>query len=132
MMCECGIHETFPTPSIVYPITVLYSKVHIHNAYSLPYYRVVISGSTMEQATTDVIDVQIPHIGSLMQSGELVVDSIDVFCEKGVFDLDSTRQILLAGKAINLPANFHGEELHHMKTAEVCYKREQLLDTSMQ
>lgn len=82
-------------------------------AHSIP------SGSTMEQATTDIIDVQIPHIGKLMQSGDLVVDSIDVFCEKGVFDLDNTRRILLAGKAINLPANFHGDELHPMNAAEL-------------
>ena len=78
------------------------------------------SGSTMEQATKDVIDVQIPHISKLMQSGDIIVDSIDVFCEKGVFDLDCTQQILLAGKAINLPANFHGDELHPMNAAEVC------------
>lgn len=83
-------------------------------------YCMVISGSTMEQTTTDVIDVQIPYIGKLMESGDLVVDSIDVFCEKGVFDVDSTRQILLAGKTINLPANFHGDELHPMNAAEVC------------
>jgi len=86
----------------------------------ITYSIVVISGSTMEQATADVINVQIPHISRLMQSGELVVDSIDVFCEKGVFDLDSTRQILLAGRAINLPANFHGDELHPMNAAKVC------------
>jgi len=74
----------------------------------------------MEQATKDVIDVQIPHVSKLMQSGDLTVDSIDVFCEKGVFDLECTRQILLAGKTINLPANFHGDELHPMNAAEVC------------
>ena len=106
-------------------------RYNIYGTYIILYYCIAISGSTMEQATADVIDVQIPHIGRLMQSGELVVDSIDVFCEKGVFDLDSTRRILLAGKAINLPANFHGEELHLMKAAEVCYKQEELLDTSM-
>jgi len=76
----------------------------------------------MEQATRDVIDVQIPQISKLMQFGDLTVDSIDVFCEKGVFDLDCTRQILLAGKAITLPANFHGDELHPMNAAEVCSK----------
>lgn len=102
----CGAHSI--------PRYILYSTYHIEF-----YHSTIISGSTMEQATADVIDVQIPHIGKLMKSGDLVIDSIDVFCEKGVFDVDSTRRILLAGKAINLPANFHGDELHPMNAAEV-------------
>lgn len=47
------------------------------------------------------------------------MDNIDVFCEKGVFGLDNTRKILEAGKAIGLAVNFHGDELHPMKAAEV-------------
>ena len=47
------------------------------------------------------------------------MDNIDVFCEKGVFGLDDTRKILEAGKAIGLAVNFHGDELHPMKAAEV-------------
>ena len=108
--------------SLMYPVHIVELTLFQGTRYHIMlYYCISISGSTMEQATADVIDVQIPHIGRLMQSGDLVVDSIDVFCEKGVFDLDSTRRILLAGKAINLPANFHGEELHPMKAAEVLY-----------
>lgn len=47
------------------------------------------------------------------------MDNIDVFCEKGVFDLDSTRRILQSGKEMGLQINFHGDELHPMKAAEV-------------
>ena len=52
-------------------------------------------------------------------SGELIVDSIDVFCEKGVFDVWATRKILQAGKAAGMSANFHGDELNAMNAAEL-------------
>lgn len=51
--------------------------------------------------------------------GELQVDSIDVFCEKGVFDSDATRRILEAGKAAGMVPNFHGDELHPMGSGEL-------------
>ena len=54
-----------------------------------------------------------------MTSGQLRVDNIDVFCEEGVFNVDQTRRILRAGQAIGLDANFHGEELHCLHSAEV-------------
>ena len=54
-----------------------------------------------------------------MKNEEINVDNIDVFCEKGVFGLDETRRILEAGKAAGLALNFHGDELHPMKAAEV-------------
>lgn len=47
------------------------------------------------------------------------MDSIDVFCEKGVFDGDSTRRILEAGKAARMAPNFHGDELHPMGSGEL-------------
>lgn len=54
-----------------------------------------------------------------MSAGTLRVDNIDVFCEQGVFDLDSTRSILQAGKDLGLHMNFHGDELHAMNAAQV-------------
>ena len=56
-----------------------------------------------------------------MQSGEITVDNIDVFCEVGVFDLDQTRQILTAGQQMGMQVNFHGEELHLLHSAEVSF-----------
>ena len=73
----------------------------------------------MEEATDDVINNQIPQIVELVKKGELSVDNIDVFCEKGVFDADATRRILEAGKAVGMVINFHGDELHPMKSGEV-------------
>lgn len=54
-----------------------------------------------------------------MDSGELHIDNIDVFCEKGVFELTDTERILTAGKNIGLAINFHAEELNQLKSVEV-------------
>ena len=54
-----------------------------------------------------------------MKTGDLHVDNIDVFCEKGVFDLEQSRAILKAGKEAGLNVNFHGDELHPLNGAEV-------------
>lgn len=78
-----------------------------------------LRGKTVKEATEDVLQVQLPHLKALMSAGKLRVDNIDVFCEQGVFDLDSTRSILQAGKEMGLNINFHGDELHPMNSAEV-------------
>ncbi|XP_070559217.1 probable imidazolonepropionase [Ptychodera flava] len=82
-------------------------------AHSIP------KGKTAEEATDDVINVQLPVVHKMMQNGELEVDHIDVFCEKGVFNLDQTKRILESGVNAGLAINFHGEELHPMKSAEL-------------
>ncbi|XP_067255777.1 probable imidazolonepropionase [Chanodichthys erythropterus] len=79
----------------------------------------VPKGKTMEEATQDIVAVHLPKIKKLTASGDLQVDNIDVFCEKGVFDLNSTRCILQAGKDMGLNINFHGDELHPMNSAHL-------------
>lgn len=79
----------------------------------------MLRGKTMEEATQDVLRVQLPRLQAEMSSGKLHVDNIDVFCEHGVFDLPATRSILQAGKAMGLNINFHGDELHPMNSAQV-------------
>lgn len=54
-----------------------------------------------------------------IQNGNLHVDNVDVFCEKGVFDVEQTKQILSKGLEMGLQVNFHGDELHPIKSAEV-------------
>lgn len=76
-------------------------------------------GSSPEEATNNVINCQIPKLQELMKNNELTVENIDVFCEKGVFGVEDTRKILEAGKSAGLAINFHGDELHPMKAAEV-------------
>lgn len=79
----------------------------------------VFRGSTEAKATDDVINIQLPAIQQLRDAGELQVDNIDVFCEQGVFGIESTRQILVAGKNLGYEVNFHGDELHYTGSAEV-------------
>ena len=73
----------------------------------------------MKEATDDIIFNQIPKLSKLIKDGRLHVDSIDAFCEKGIYDTQSTKRILEAGKNIGLSINFHGDELHSMQSGEV-------------
>ncbi|XP_016849228.2 probable imidazolonepropionase isoform X2 [Anolis carolinensis] len=82
-------------------------------AHSVP------KGKTATEAADDIINFHLPKLKELELNGEIHVDNIDVFCEKGVFDLNSTRRILQAGKDMGLQINFHGDELHPMHSAEL-------------
>ncbi|CAJ0951714.1 unnamed protein product [Ranitomeya imitator] len=82
-------------------------------AHSIP------KGKTAKEAADDIIDLHLPAFKHLAINGRIHVENIDVFCEKGVFDLESTRRILLAGKDIGLHLNFHGGELNLMHAAEL-------------
>lgn len=44
---------------------------------------------------------------------------IDVFCEKGVFDVEQSRKILEAGRKAGLRLNFHADELTPINGTEV-------------
>ncbi|KAM6895498.1 putative imidazolonepropionase [Xenentodon cancila] len=79
----------------------------------------VPKGKTVAEATEDILHVQLPQLKKLMCAGTLRVDNIDVFCEQGVFDLNSTCSILQAGKDMGLNINFHGDELHPMNSAQL-------------
>ena len=73
----------------------------------------------MEVAAQDIVDHQIPALYELCQEGVIGIDNIDVFCEKGVFDVETSRHILKAGQEVGWKVNFHGDELHSMKSGEV-------------
>lgn len=74
---------------------------------------------TPEEAVHDVINIQLPCIKEEISKGNILVDNVDVFCEKGVFDRDQSRRILQAGCDAGLQLNFHGDELNAMGAAEV-------------
>ena len=74
---------------------------------------------TEEDATKAVISNQLPAIARAIRLGEISVDNIDVFCEKDVFELDSAKQILEAGRALGFRMNFHADEIHPLGGAEV-------------
>lgn len=69
------------------------------------------SGKTAEEYTNEVLSEHIPALAELVESGELSLDFIDVFCERGFFDADQSRQIMEVGKKIGLTPSFHGDEL---------------------
>ena len=70
-------------------------------AHSVP------KGFSEAQATEDVLNNQIPAVMSAINKGEISVDSIDVFCEKGVYEVETSKQILEAGKNNGMMINFH-------------------------
>ena len=82
-------------------------------AHSIP------EGKSEKEAMNDVIENQIPAVVDCIKKGEIKVDNIDVFCEKGVFELESSRSILLEGKKNNMNINFHAEELNYIGGVEM-------------
>jgi len=82
-------------------------------AHSVP------KGSTAAEATIDVIEKQMPAVLKLREKGEMNVENIDVFCEKGVFEVEHSQRILEAGKAAGFRVNFHGDELNPLGGAEM-------------
>lgn len=74
---------------------------------------------TEETATKGIINEQLPAISRAIRLGEISVDNIDVFCEKGVFEVESSKQILEAGRTLGLRLNFHADEIHPLAGAEV-------------
>jgi len=51
-------------------------------------------GKTADEATHDILQVQLPKLAELKNAGEISPENIDVFLEKGVFDRENTRKIL--------------------------------------
>ena len=76
-------------------------------------------GGDMEAATEDVINTQLPQVMKEVEAGRLNVENIDVFCEKGVFEIDQSKKILEAGRKAGLRLNFHGDELHPLGGSEM-------------
>ncbi|KAL3201592.1 hypothetical protein MRX96_012619 [Rhipicephalus microplus] len=79
----------------------------------------VPKGKNAQEATEDIVTRQLPEIKRRVSEGTLTVENIDVFCEKGVFDVESSRQILQAGREAGLRLNFHAEELNWIGGVEV-------------
>lgn len=58
----------------------------------------------------------------LRDKGEISPSNIDVFFEKGVFEVAETRDILLAGKEAGLELNYHGDEINPMHSGELAHE----------
>ena len=59
-------------------------------------------GGDMGSATEAVISQPLPRVMAEVRAGSLAVENIDVFCEKGVFELAESRRISEAGKKAGL------------------------------
>ncbi|CAB3402493.1 unnamed protein product [Caenorhabditis bovis] len=80
----------------------------------------VPKGSTESEQTRLICDEILPLISKEKSEGKLKnLENIDVFCEKGVFEVESSRKILLAGKSAGLHVNFHAEELKYIGGVEM-------------
>ncbi|KAI6221968.1 putative imidazolonepropionase [Aphelenchoides fujianensis] len=80
----------------------------------------VPKNSTEKQQTALMVDRLIPAIAEEKRAGRLQsVENVDVFCEKGNFSVDSTRQILRAGAKAGLRGNIHADELNPLGGAEL-------------
>ena len=53
-----------------------------------PLIAIFFRGLTSDEATEDIIFQQLPEVTRLNSEGSLNVENIDVFCEKGVFNVD--------------------------------------------
>ena len=79
----------------------------------------VPAGKTSEEATVDVIEVQLPRVMQERAEEKNSVVNIDVFCETGVFNREESRRVLEAGKNAGLMINFHGDELSRTHSGEL-------------
>lgn len=79
----------------------------------------VPKGKTAEEAADEIIAYHLPKLKEMMLNGEVHIDNIDVFYEKGVFEQKPTKEILKAGKNCGLQINFHGDEFYPMNSAEL-------------
>ena len=65
-------------------------------------------GSTAAEATQAICEQYLPAVMRAHRAGEIDVELMDVFCEKGVFETEDSRRIMQAGAAAGC-----GEELRH-------------------
>lgn len=82
-------------------------------AHSIP------RGVTAEEATRLVVEEQLPAVKTAVDAGQMSVDAVDVFCERGVFSVEQSRAILQAARRLGFLLNFHADELNPLGGAEM-------------
>ncbi|EGT51018.1 hypothetical protein CAEBREN_32801 [Caenorhabditis brenneri] len=113
------------TPSIPLEISATFCGAHA-----------VPKGSTESEQTRMICEELIPKIEEEQRNGHLKnVENIDVFCEKGVFEVESrykdykdyklqknffcSKKILERGQKAGMAVNFHAEELKYIGGVEM-------------
>uniref|UniRef100_A0A915E3L3 Probable imidazolonepropionase n=1 Tax=Ditylenchus dipsaci TaxID=166011 RepID=A0A915E3L3_9BILA len=79
------------------------------------------AGSTEQQQTKLIVEQIIPELDKRKRLDNQFsnLENIDVFCEKNVFEIETSKKILQAGQKIGLKANFHADELHPLGGTEL-------------
>lgn len=77
----------------------------------------VPKGLTADEGANHVVDI----MRRLRKCDDIPkIDFVDVFCEKGVFNISQSREILTAGQRLfNAEIAFHGDELTYTSSAEL-------------
>ena len=70
-------------------------------------------GAHLVPPATDVRDYLDLVTGPMLEAVLPYVSFIDVFCETGAFDVEQSREVLLAGRAAGLALRVHGDQLGH-------------------
>jgi imidazolonepropionase len=94
---EMKLLEVLHEVNQIHPIDIISTYL---GAHSIP------KGLNSKQATKDIIENQIPTLQKLKKEGKISPQNIDVFFEKGIFELEETREILLAGKKNRIITKF--------------------------
>uniref|UniRef100_A0A914Q504 Probable imidazolonepropionase n=1 Tax=Panagrolaimus davidi TaxID=227884 RepID=A0A914Q504_9BILA len=80
----------------------------------------VPKGKNEDEQCREIVDKMIPKLRQIKREGQLKsLENIDVFCEKGVFEIETSKEILTAGKAAGFHINFHADELNPLGGAEM-------------
>eukprot|EP01105_Mastigella_eilhardi_P025554 TRINITY_DN6991_c0_g1_i1.p2 TRINITY_DN6991_c0_g1~~TRINITY_DN6991_c0_g1_i1.p2 ORF type:complete len:262 (-),score=110.94 TRINITY_DN6991_c0_g1_i1:52-837(-) len=75
--------------------------------------------TTADAQTDYIINDMLPALVALKEKGEINPEFVDVFHEEGVFNYEQTKRILEAGKRAGMDINFHGDELHYVRSGEL-------------
>jgi len=70
-------------------------------------------GAHLVPPGVDVRDYLDLVTGPMLEAVLPYVSFIDVFCETGAFDVEQSREVLLAGRAVGLALRVHGNQLGH-------------------
>jgi len=70
-------------------------------------------GAHLVPPGTDVRDYLDLVTGPMLEAVLPYVSFIDVFCETGAFDVEQSREVLIAGRAAGLALRVHGNQLGH-------------------
>lgn len=103
------------------------TTLEVKSGYGLSVYdeaRSLVAARTVTSETTFLgahvvppdtdADTYVAHVcGEMLQACTPHAKWIDVFCDRGAFDVDQARQILNAGKAAGLGLRIHANQLQH-------------------